>query len=252
MKSQPIAQRTSLAGAVVIVAGAASPLGAAVTRRLAGEAGVLVMAVPDPSTLAPVLEDVSRVRTLNRLPPLPEVLAEDPTHEDGAEAVIRMVLQTYGRVDAVVYVGEGATLPDEQLPLVRWGAAALARQIGGRLVLALAAPQGGGREADDLATAFSDLVRAAARTYLTEEVCINGVLVETTGSAADRALALTTGTAPRRPDPVLNAAAGLVGLLASALGCGMSGQVFRVNGAPLKGGVEPNLAALVGRKVILQ
>jgi 3-oxoacyl-[acyl-carrier protein] reductase len=256
-------QPAAMAGAVVLLTGAETPLGAAVARRLAAEAGPLLLCLDAarPAGQA-VLAEVHRVRALHRNRLEAEAIPADPGTEEGARALLAQVLDAYGRLDVLVHIVEspcsgevtdGAPL-DRLLPLVRAGAGALDRQGGGRLVAVVDLSDCRGavpRQA--IETGFEDLVHAAARALAPAGVTVNGVLVDASRSAADRALALAAGPAPGMASPPaepVHSASGVIAMLASPTSGGLSGQILRLGPTAALPPAPPNLVALFARPAL--
>jgi hypothetical protein len=256
-------QPAAMAGAVALLTGAETPLGAAVARRLAAEAGPLVLCLDaDRPAGQAVLTEVRRVRALHRNRLAAEAIPADPGTEEGARALLAHVLDAYGRLDLLVHIVEsrcsgeeadGAPL-DRLLPLVRAGAGTLDRRGGGRLVAVvdLSDCRGAGPRRE-IEVGFEDLVHAAARALAPGGVTVNGVLVDAPRSAADRAYALAAGPAPSlasSPAEPVHAASGVIAMLASPAGGGLSGQILRVEPTAALPPAPANLMALFTRPAL--
>jgi NAD(P)-dependent dehydrogenase (short-subunit alcohol dehydrogenase family) len=249
------ARRFPLTGAVVAITDIATPFGGAIARRLAAEVVPLAFATPDPEASCDALAEVRRVRELNRICDDPLTLTVDATTEYGMADFVRKTVSTYGSLDTVVLVAWAGQVPQggqaltQLLAPLRAAVSGLARQGGGRLIVAAdlghdeAAPPSAYQACD---AAVESIVGAAARAFASEDICVNGVVVHPADSGTGRQLALAAGLeAAPRSEPDLAAAASLIGLVAASVG--LTGQVFRFGPAPARGQLE--LTGLLGAAV---
>lgn len=265
---QPTARRSPLAGSALLIADVSCPLGLSIARRIAAEAMAPVCVSSDPKTASGVDDEIARVRDLNGLEPALPVLHVDLTTDAGAIGAVAAVKTAYDRIDAAVIAlrpgaGSPAAALGPLLPLLRASTAAMASQPAGKILLALDLGSASGATLSAAArarldAAFETLVRATARVHFKHDLCVNGLLVDPREDAGDHALLLAGGAPINGAASTVGkvaaaraAAAGVVSMLASQTGCGITGQVFRIGSAPPEPRSAPDMAAFIARSVPL-
>lgn len=242
-----------MAGTVAVVTGIASPIGQAVARRLAGECRRLVFSDPDRKAAHTVLAEVERIRTLHGFEIEPVFVEADAATDEGAHAVFRAAIDTFGQIDAAVINGEitvrnsdgdGALAIslDAFVPAVRASGAALRLQSEGSVVLTAlmggawpGALGGAAREA--AVSSLSAFVHAAASALHGRGLTLNGVALEdperddaTLDIAAPFSAAAVKGDRQRRSHQLYDAGYA-ARFLASSEARGLTGQVFVLSGS---------------------
>ncbi len=262
----PVSQRrSSLVGAAVVVTDVASPLGAAMSHRLAAETTSLVLGGRPGAATDAAMANVKRIRALHRMSTDPILVETDPSTSSGAEAVVAAAVDAFGRVDGVIHAVEasrgGAHVALSPLSaMLKQGLNMM--KAGGRLILAIEVSGVDCRACDNVEeaidTVFESIVRTSARLHFDDDLCVNGILLGEAATAADQSFVLASGIrrngAQVGSTPLSSArtaAAGVAAMLASATSCGITGQVFRIGSRPPEGIASAEATALLSKSLLM-
>jgi NAD(P)-dependent dehydrogenase (short-subunit alcohol dehydrogenase family) len=227
---------TSTKGPVVIVTGAAGALGRAVVQRFVADGARLALFDRDTAVLKQMFADAAFAE------------AVDITDEAAVAAAVGRIVQTLGRIDALVHVaggfemGEGVAQMtraswDRMVNLNAWSFVCLAKPVvaqmgtqgGGSVVAVTAAAAGGGQalKAAYIASksALQRLVESLAQEVAGSGIRVNSVAPTTLDTPANRAAMSGADTSAWVSTA---AAADAIAFLATRAGEAVQGQHLRL------------------------